>query len=165
MKHDIDIRWTAFDGPLGRMIVAATTQGIAGVWFDDQRHLPDMNGWREDALDPLLKRAVNELTEYFDGRRKQFDLPLDLYAGTAFQQSVWRALLAIPRGETVSYRALSARIGRPTAQRAVGAAVGRNPIGVVVPCHRVLGADGALTGYAGGLERKVALLRIEGVAG
>lgn len=164
MKHETEIRWAAFDGPLGRMIVAGTKRGLAGVWFDGQRHLPDMNGWREDATDPLLLRAMRELADYFDGRRTTFDLPLDLQAGTAFQQSVWRALLAIPRGETVSYRTLSERVGRPAAVRAVGAAVGRNPLGVVVPCHRVLGADGSLTGYAGGLERKAALLRIEGVA-
>lgn len=166
MKHDTDIRdirWTAFDGPLGRMIVAATGQDLAGVWFDGQHHMPDMSGWHEDAADPLLQRVMIELAEYFDGRRTAFDLPLDLYAGTAFQQSVWRALLAIPRGETISYRTLSERIGRPAAVRAVGSAVGRNPISVVVPCHRVLGADGSLTGYAGGLERKTALLRIEGV--
>jgi methylated-DNA-[protein]-cysteine S-methyltransferase len=96
--------------------------------------------------------------------RTSFDLPLDLQAGTAFQQSVWRALLAIPRGGTPATARWQRRSGRPLAARAVGAAVGRNPVSIVVPCHRVLGADGSLTGYAGGLERKTALLRLEGAS-
>ena len=110
----------------------------------------------------MLRKADAQLDEYFAGTRTRFDLPLDLQGGTAFQQSVWQALLAIPRGGTTSYGALSQRIGQAAAVRAVGAAVGRNPLSIVVPCHRVLGADGSLTGYAGGLERKSALLQLEG---
>jgi len=105
-----------------------------------------------------------QLAEYFSGRRQHFDLPLDLQAGTVFQQLVWRALLSIAAGATTSYGHLSAKIGKPAAVRAVGAAVGRNPISIVVPCHRVLGADGSLTGYAGGLARKTALLSLEAAA-
>ena len=103
-----------------------------------------------------------QLTQYFDQQRQRFELPLDTQAGTSFQQSVWLALQGIGYGQTCSYGELSARIGRPTAVRAVGSAVGRNPLIIVVPCHRVIGATGQLTGYAGGLERKLALLKIEG---
>ena len=148
--------------PLGTMIVAATARGLAGVWFEGQRHLPDTSGWPHQPDHPLLRQAIAQLQEYFGGRRTHFDLALDLQGGTAFQQSVWQALLAIPAGGTTSYGDLSQRIGKPAAVRAVGAAVGRNPVSIVVPCHRVLGADGSLTGYAGGLERKSALLEIEG---
>lgn len=151
-----------YDSPLGRMLLAATDRGLAGVWFEGQRHGPDATGWREDASHPVLVQAVAQLQAYFAGERERFELPLDLQGGTPFQQSVWQALLAIPAGGTTSYAELGRRLGRPLAARAVGAAVGRNPVSIVVPCHRVLGTGGALTGYAGGLERKTALLRLEG---
>ena len=154
---------THYESPLGTMLLAATDQGLAGVWFVGQRHGPDSSGWREDPQHPVLREAVAQLAAYFAGERTAFDLPLDLQAGTAFQRSVWQELIAIPRGGTTSYAELGRRLGRPQAARAVGAAVGRNPISIVVPCHRVLGTGGALTGYAGGLERKTALLRLEGV--
>ena len=154
---------TTYDSPLGHMLLAATDTGLAGVWFIGQRHGPVDVEWREDASHPVLREAVAQLGAYFAGERTAFDLPLDLQAGTAFQRSVWQALLAIPPGGTTSYAELGRRLGRPQAARAVGAAVGRNPISIVVPCHRVLGTGGALTGYAGGLERKTALLRLEGV--
>lgn len=163
MKFDPTLVQTRYASPLGPMIVAATAHGLAGVWFDGQRHLPDVTQWPQaDAQHPVLANAVRQLGEYFAGTRTQFDLPLDLQGGTPFQQSVWHALLRIPSGSTDSYGALSERIGRPAAVRAVGAAVGRNPLSIVVPCHRVIGANGALTGYAGGLERKTALLQLEG---
>jgi methylated-DNA-[protein]-cysteine S-methyltransferase len=162
MKFDSSIAQTRWESPLGTMIVAATARGLAGLWFEGQRHLPEHGAWRRDDDHPVLQLAVTQLGEYFSGTRTTFDLPLDLQGGTAFQQSVWRALLAIPRGGTTSYSVLGQRIGQPGAARAVGAAVGRNPLSIVVPCHRVLGADGSLTGYAGGLERKTALLRLEG---
>ena len=163
MKFDSTLVQTRYASPLGPMIVAATARGLAGVWFDGQRHLPDVSQWPQaDAQHPVLANAVRQLGEYFAGTRTQFDLPLDLQGGTPFQQSVWHALLRIPSGSTDSYGALSERIGKPAAVRAVGAAVGRNPLSIVVPCHRVIGANGALTGYAGGLERKTALLQLEG---
>jgi methylated-DNA-[protein]-cysteine S-methyltransferase len=151
-----------YASPLGPMIVAATDKGLAGLWFEGQRHLPDTGAWPHTPKHPVLVEAVAQLRDYFAGRRTQFELPLDLQGGTPFQQSVWQALLAIPAGGTSSYGAISQQVGRPSAVRAVGAAVGRNPVSIVVPCHRVLGRDGSLTGYAGGLERKSALLALEG---
>jgi methylated-DNA-[protein]-cysteine S-methyltransferase len=163
MKFDSSIARTRYESPLGPMILAATRYGVAGIWFEGQRHLPDSSGWPEQARHPVLRQAIGQLEDYFAGRRTHFDLPLDLQAGTPFQQSVWNALLSVPHGGTTSYAVLGRRIGRPAAARAVGAAVGRNPLSIVVPCHRVLGAGGSLTGYAGGLERKNALLQLEGV--
>ncbi len=161
MKFHASTVQARYDSPLGPMIVAATDSGLAGLWFEGQRHLPDHSGWPHAPKHPVLVAAVAQLRDYFAGRRAQFDLPLDLQGGTAFQQSVWQALLAIPAGGTSSYGAISRQVGRPAAVRAVGAAVGRNPVSIVVPCHRVLGRDGSLTGYAGGLERKSALLELE----
>ena len=151
-----------YDSPMGTMLLAASDRGLAGVWFVGQRHGPDSSGWRADPEHPVLRQAIAQLQAYFAGERQEFDLPLDLQAGTPFQQSVWDALRRIPRGGTTSYAELARRLGRPQAARAIGAAVGRNPVSVVVPCHRVLGTGGALTGYAGGLERKTALLQLEG---
>lgn len=162
MKFDPSIVRARYASPLGPMVVAATSLGVAGIWFEGQKHMPDPTAWPEQPQHPVLLEAVSQLDEYFHGSRSTFDLPLDLQGGTAFQRSVWQALLAIPRGGTTSYGLLSQRIGRPAAMRAVGAAVGRNPVCVVVPCHRVVGANGSLTGYAGGLERKTALLQLEG---
>lgn len=165
MKFATDIVQTRWASPLGPMIVAATPRGLAGLWFEGQRHLPApelLAAWPQQPGHPVLRQAVQQLGDYFAGRRTAFDLPLDPQGGTPFQRSVWQALLTIPRGQTTSYGLLGQRVGKPAAVRAVGAAVGRNPVSVVVPCHRVLGANGALTGYAGGLERKTALLQLEG---
>ncbi len=168
MKFNTDIVQTRYESPLGPIIIAATGKGLAGLWFDGQKHFPvELAGpavWPSEPAHPVLIEVVKQLGEYFSGRRTAFDLPLDLAYGTAFQQSVWQALLKIPQGHTASYSELSARIGKPAAVRAVGAAVGRNPVSIIVPCHRVMGAGGALTGYAGGLHRKSALLKLEGVA-
>ncbi len=161
-KNHTPLLSTRIDTAMGGVTLAATPIGLAGMWFDRQRHEPDFSGWVRDDTHPVLREAALQLDDYFAGRRAHFDLPLDLSHGTAFQQAVWQALLAIPRGQTTSYGTLGTRIGKPEAVRAVGAAVGRNPISVIVPCHRVLGADGSLTGYAGGLERKSALLALEG---
>jgi len=162
MKIATELVCQYFDSPMGRMRLAASAKGLAGVWFVGQRHEPGDVQWREDPDHPVLRAAVAQLREYFAGTRTQFELPLDLAYGTPFQQSVWQALLAIPPGATTSYTELGRRVGRPQAARAVGAAVGRNPVSIVVPCHRVLGTGGALTGYAGGVERKSALLKLEG---
>lgn len=155
---------TTIASPLGPLLLAASTQGLAGVWFTDQRHRPSAStvaAWNDGGQQPVLQRAADQLRRYFQGDAVRFDLPLDLSGGTAFQQAVWQALLDIPSGATGHYGEVAQRIGRPTAVRAVGTAIGRNPLSIVVPCHRVLGAGGALTGYAGGLDRKAALLRLE----
>lgn len=143
------------------MIAALGAEGLAGLWFIDQRHFPAMIGWPGDSADPLLEIVATELDEYLRGERQRFGLPLDLSRGTAFQQAVWHALLDIPHGASSSYGRIAAAISKPTAARAVGAAVGRNPIGIIVPCHRVFGADDSPTGYAGGIGRKLALRRLE----
>lgn len=152
--------------PLGTVRLAASPTGLCGLWFDGQRHLPapldGPSAWPEAPEHPVLRQATEQLQQYLRGERQHFDLPLDLTGGTPFQQAVWQALQRIPTGHTTSYGALGEQIGKPTAVRAVGSAVGRNPLSVVVPCHRVRGQNGSLTGYAGGLERKAALLRLEG---
>ena len=149
--------------PLGPITLAAHEDALVGIWFENQEHSPpDMQTWTPVKSHAAMDEAAKQLLEYFAGKRKHFDLPLDLTSGTAFQQSVWHSLLSIPAGETVSYGTVGQRIGNPSAVRAVGAAVGRNPFSIVVPCHRVIGANGSLTGYAGGLDRKVALLTLEG---
>ena len=166
MKLTSTLVQTSCDSPLGKITLAATPLGLAGVWFEGQKHGPVDIGmparWPEAPEHPVLKLAVQQLKSYFAGERTGFDLPLDLSAGTLFQQAVWQALLAIPRGATCSYGTVSAGLGRPAAVRAVGAAIGRNPVSIIVPCHRVIGSTGALTGYAGGLARKTALLELEG---
>jgi methylated-DNA-[protein]-cysteine S-methyltransferase len=161
-SKSVPIHTLHVDSLLGGVTLAATDRGLAGVWFDAQRHAPDTSAWIVSPEHPVLRQAAAQLEAYFAGRREHFEVPLDLSHGTDFQQAVWHALLRIPRGGTTSYGQLGAAIGKPAAMRAVGAAVGRNPISVVVPCHRVLGADGSLTGYAGGLERKSRLLQLEG---
>lgn len=155
---------TRYDSPLGPILLAAAGAELLGLWFDGQRHQPNSSGWPVATDHPVLQQAQAQLAEYFAGQRRAFDLPLGLGSGTQFQQGVWRALLKIPSGATLSYGALSAATGHPKAVRAVGAAVGRNPLSIIVPCHRVIGAAGALTGYAGGIERKIALLQLEGAA-
>jgi methylated-DNA-[protein]-cysteine S-methyltransferase len=152
------------DTPLGPITLVATADGLAGVWFDGQAHHPGPLDVPTDASQAHIAQAMRELGEYFDGRRTRFDVALDPQ-GTDFQHSVWMALARIAHGRTASYGEIALGLGRAAAGRAVGAAVGRNPLSVIVPCHRVLGRDGALTGYAGGLERKQALLRLEGAAG
>ena len=150
------------DTAMGPMVLAATPRGLAGAWFAGQRHFPGAAALgRRDDTHPVLQRAARQLREFFSGQRHQFELVLDLHGGTPFQQAVCQALMQIPAGSTCAYRTIARAIGKPAAVRAVGAAVGRNPISVIVPCHRVVGADGALTGYAGGLPRKAQLLALE----
>ena len=146
--------------PLGPLLLARTADGLAGVWFDDQKHHPGRLDASQVDDDPVLARTAAQLQAYFDGAIESFDLPLDLQ-GSAFQRAVWAALLAIEAGSTRSYADIARAIGAPRSVRAVGSAVGRNPVSVIVPCHRVVGSGGALTGYAGGLERKRALLALE----
>jgi methylated-DNA-[protein]-cysteine S-methyltransferase len=153
------------DSPLGPILLVRTAEGLAGAWFEDQKHHPGAIGAPEVADDPVLSRAAAQLTAYFDGAADTaFDVPLDLQ-GSDFQRGVWAELLRIGAGRTCSYGDIARAIGAPQAVRAVGSAVGRNPVSVIVPCHRVVGSGGALTGYAGGLDRKRALLALEGQAG
>ena len=155
-------RSTTIETPLGKMLVVAGEAGVIGAYFAGQKYFPHVtNDWHEAPDDPLLMRVRRQFDAYFAGRSTAFDLPLDL-RGTPFQRRVWAALLEIPYGETRTYGRLAEGIGAPDSARAVGAAVGRNPVSVIVPCHRVLGTHGTLTGYAGGLDRKRALLQREG---
>lgn len=164
MKHNPLCVKTTVDSPLGTLLLAASAQGLAGVWFGAQRHGPGDETcrlWPTEADHPVLQAAAAQLARYWAGTLQRFELPLDLSAGTPFQQTVWQALRDVAHGQTQSYGELARHMGRPSAVRAVAAAVGRNPLSIVVPCHRVLGADGSLTGYAGGLDRKAALLALE----
>jgi methylated-DNA-[protein]-cysteine S-methyltransferase len=156
------IAQTRIDTPLGPLTAVATEKGLAGLWFDAQRHHPGPIDAPEDASQRWLVQARGELAAYFAAADacSSFSVPLDPQ-GTPFQRAVWQALLQVPRGDTTHYAEIAARVGSPSAARAAGAAIGRNPISIVVPCHRVLGRDGSLTGYAGGLERKRALLQHE----
>ncbi|HTD06331.1 methylated-DNA--[protein]-cysteine S-methyltransferase, partial [Undibacterium sp.] len=143
--------YTSYDSPVGKLLLAATDRGLAGVYFENHRHFKGSAGWQQDDGHEVLLQARQQLQEYFAGTRREFDLPLDMSAGTPFQQAVWQALLAIPFGTTASYGELARQLGKPSAVRAVGAANGRNPVSIIVPCHRVIATSGALTGYAGGL--------------
>ncbi len=158
------IFFECFDTPIGTLTLAADAAGLRHIEFPDNRHPANREGWIAGAngeVAAILHTTRAQLREYFDGTRHAFDLPLRAQ-GTAFQMDVWRTLATIPWGATWSYRDLARAIGKPDAVRAVGAANGRNPLPIVLPCHRVIGADGSLTGFGGGLPIKVALLRLEG---
>ncbi|MBW7982115.1 methylated-DNA-[protein]-cysteine S-methyltransferase [Enterobacillus tribolii] len=146
--------------PQGLLRVLFDEENVHGIYFEGQKYWPDFSGHHPSPSHPLAQRAEQQLREYFDGGRSDFDLPLAV-RGTPFQQSVWRALLTIPAGETCSYMALAVGLGNPRGVRAVAQAIGRNPWSVVVPCHRVIGSSGSLTGYAGGVNRKAWLLEHE----
>lgn len=162
MKLNALLAQARFDSPLGPLTAAVTDKGLAGLWFDGQAHHPGPLAVPVNPRHPVLVRARRELDTYWQDARTKFTVPLDL-KGTPFQRAVWRALRRIQPGRTSTYAVIAARAGSPAAVRAAGAAIGRNPVSIIVPCHRVLGRDGSLTGYAGGLERKRALLRREGV--
>jgi methylated-DNA-[protein]-cysteine S-methyltransferase len=155
---------TSMPSPVGVLQLVASDAGLVAVlWPEDSPRRVRLDEAREDASHPVLRKAIAQLEEYFAGERKEFDLPLDV-RGTTFQKQVWEQLLAIPYGKTRSYGEIATRLGKPTASRAVGAANGRNPLSIVVPCHRVIGMSGALTGFAGGLEVKRVLLELEGIS-
>ena len=152
--------YTLLDTPLGALFIAGTTQGLTHVEFQDgERPLRPQPEWQEDR--GVLDEARRQLRAYFEGRRQRFTLSV-APEGTPFQQRVWRELQAIPWGTTTTYREIAERLGQPAAVRAVGHANGRNPIAIVIPCHRVVGANGRLTGYAGGVATKRRLLQHEG---
>ena len=149
-----------FQTPVGKLVVAADASGIRHILFERNRYpVPGRAAWLRSP--PRVAHARKQLEEYFDGARRDFDLTLNP-VGTPFQVLTWNTLATIPYGETWSYGQLAKHIGEPDAARAVGAANGRNPIPIVLPCHRVIGADGSLTGFGGGLDTKAALLRLEG---
>lgn len=152
------------DTPLGPITLAASDAGLAGLWFAAQKYHPGPLQAPVDPAQRWIAQALGELARYWRGELRQFSVPLDLRAGSDFQRGVWEGLRGIRHGATASYGDFARGLGRASAVRAVAAAVGRNPLSIVLPCHRVLGADGALTGYAGGLARKRALLELEGVA-
>jgi methylated-DNA-[protein]-cysteine S-methyltransferase len=153
---------TVIDSPVGPLTLVGSDAGLRAVLWPNERPgrvtLPTTS---VDDRHPVLVRAAAQITEYFAGQRRSFDLPLDLH-GTAFQVKVWRSLADIAYGHTSTYSAQAARVGDPNKARAVGAANGRNPVSIVLPCHRVVGADGSLTGFAGGLDAKRLLLELEG---
>ena len=158
----VDIRYDIVDSPVGELLIAATERGLARIHFDpegQEDELARIFGTR--VLRSPLEEVRRELEEYFDGKRRDFDLPLDLRVA-AFNSEVLQELARVPYGMTTTYGALAAKVGHPRAARAVGTVMNRNPIPIVLPCHRVVGANGSLTGYAGGLDRKLQLLTLEG---
>jgi methylated-DNA-[protein]-cysteine S-methyltransferase len=155
------MQFRTVDSPIGPLTLAGKDHRLMHLWMVDQTHEPSHGGWERN--DKAFADAVEQLDAYFAGGRREFDLELRL-VGTDFQRQVWEALLTIPYGETRSYTYIAQQIGSPGAVRAVGLANGRNPIGIIVPCHRVIGANGSLTGYGGGLERKRTLLELEKAA-
>jgi methylated-DNA-[protein]-cysteine S-methyltransferase len=147
--------------PVGDLMLVANKSELVGIYFSDCRHVPaGQKNWTRDEQHPVLKKAGKELTEYLDGKRSTFSFPPSAY-GTDFQKRVWREIAKIPFGKTISYSDLAKRAGSPNAIRAVGTATGRNPLGIMVPCHRVLEKNNGLGGYAGGLKRKQYLLELE----
>ena len=155
---------TKIESPLGTLLASEEDGALTGLWFIGQRYFPKgAEGWREVADAPVFGRLREELDEYFAGTRREFDLPMNPGGShaTTFQRDVWKAIAAVPFGKTTTYSSLAQSCGKPTAARAAGAATGRNPISILIPCHRIVGSSGDLTGYAGGLDRKRALLQLE----
>jgi methylated-DNA-[protein]-cysteine S-methyltransferase len=161
----IDAAFDLADTPIGTLLVAATDRGLCQISFDPDRGLDELSrkvGTRVLRVPRKLDPARRELDEYFEGRRTEFDLPLDIARVAEFNRVVLDELALVPYGQVTTYGALAAKVGRPRAARAVGVVMNRNPIPIVLPCHRVIGASGSLTGYGGGLHRKQALLELEG---
>lgn len=156
------IRYRRIPTPLGPLFATAVGEKLTGLYYEGGRHAPQISpGWIEDPHHRALAECARQLAEYFTDGRRRFELPM-APAGTPFQKRVWDEIARIPYGETISYAELARRAGAPGSARAAGAATGRNPLSIVVPCHRVVASGGALTGYAGGLARKSRLLEIEG---
>lgn len=149
------------DSPIGPLMISTEGTALTGLYMGKPSKRPSIVDWREDPDERVLRETAKQLNEYFSGKRRKFELPLK-FSGTEFQHRVWHALTEIPFGETRTYSQLARHIGNPAACRAVGLANGKNPIAVIVPCHRVIGADGSLTGFGGGLPRKEWLLGHEG---
>ena len=161
----VDVAFDVMDSPVGDLLLAATDRGLCAIWFHPEAGLDwvaQTFGARVLRLPRRVRDARRQLDEYFDGRRREFELDTDLSPVPAFQQGVLRELARVPYGQVTTYGCLAAKIGKPRAARAVGGALNRNPLPIVLPCHRVVGSTGSLVGYAGGLDRKEALLRHEG---
>ena len=157
----MQLSYLFLDSPVGRLkLVAHETALVAVIWENENPNRVRLAELVENPQHPILLKTVQQLNEYFQGKRQKFDLPLD-FEGTEFQQKVWQALLTIPFGETRSYKQIAEQVGNVKAVRAVSAANGKNPISIIAPCHRVVGANGKLVGFAGGLENKDILLKIE----
>ena len=157
----MQLSYLFLDSPVGRLkLVAHETALVAVIWENENPNRVRLAELVENPQHPILLKTVQQLNEYFQGKRQKFDLPLD-FEGTEFQQKVWQALLTIPFGETRSFKQIAEQVGNVKAVRAVGAANGKNPISIIAPCHRVVGANGKLVGFAGGLENKNILLKIE----
>jgi methylated-DNA-[protein]-cysteine S-methyltransferase len=150
-----------YESPMGRLLIVATDRGLSGLYFVDQKYYREVEPeWLRGDHHKVVRETARELTEYFAGARKQFGIPLAAQ-GTPFQTSVWKAISSVKYGESITYSELARRAGHPGAVRAAGTATGRNPITIIVPCHRIVGSDGSLTGYAAGLDRKRALRELE----
>lgn len=161
------ISYIEHPSPIGILLIAATDAGICGIYFEEHKHFKGKDGWLKKPTHVVaqhLQKAAMQLDEYFAGQRTEFDVALDM-TGTEFQRGVWTALTVIPFGQSVSYAQHAQVLGNPKALRAVGSAIGKNPVSIIVPCHRVIGSSGAVTGYAGGVERKRFLLELEDIAG
>mgnify|MGYP000057619630 CR=1 FL=1 len=161
-KTTIEMFRGTVKAPFGILTVVASDKGVRFCMFEEDAHPKSFDGLRikDDANHPMVKEALTQLREYFAGTRKKFDVKLDLQ-GTEFQVAAWKSLAKVPYGKTASYAQQAASIGRPKAVRAIGGANGRNPVVVILPCHRIIGADGSLTGFGGGLPVKVWLLEHE----
>jgi methylated-DNA-[protein]-cysteine S-methyltransferase len=161
-ENAMSLFYKFMNSPVGKLKLVASDRGLVAVlWENDSPSRVRLSDLMEDERHPVLLKTEEQLRDYFAGKRKSFSIPLDM-RGTPFQRNVWKALIAIPFGQTRTYGDLAKQLGNPTASRAVGAANGRNPVSIVVPCHRVIGASGKLTGFAGGLETKAHLLGLEG---
>lgn len=160
-QQEPDICFTEIPSPIGRLTLVASTRGLMAIYMEEHtKPAGDRTLWQEDPSQPLFSEVKEQLDSYFSGSLHEFDIPLDLI-GTPFQKSAWEALLKIPYGETRSYAEQAVLCGNPKAVRAIGTANSRNPVSIIVPCHRVIGKNGSLTGYGGGLERKKFLLELE----
>ncbi len=156
-------QYLSVKSPIGELMLVADESALRGVYFVGCDHVPKASGeWNRDARHPVLAQAAKQLAEYFAGKRTEFSLPLH-FEGTDFQEKIWRGIARIPFGKTTSYSDLAKRAGSPGAVRAAGTSTGRNPLAIVVPCHRVMGKNGGLCGFAGGLERKRKLLALENI--
>jgi methylated-DNA-[protein]-cysteine S-methyltransferase len=154
--------YTHIDSPLGQLLLTSRAGKLSGLYFADQPHARIVPGWVRQDHTAIFAQTAHQLEEYASGERESFDLSQVDLAGSAFQMPVWQEIAKIPFGQTITYGELAQRVGRsPRDARAVGTATGQNPVGWIIPCHRVVGKNGALTGYAGGIARKLALLEFE----